>query len=54
MSKFKEDAVHAALKTCSTMRPPVSIFIGGDESDVGVGVGGARTEYKSSKATATA
>ncbi|GMH40883.1 hypothetical protein BSKO_08787 [Bryopsis sp. KO-2023] len=54
VNKFLNDKVHDALATCSQMRPAVSISVGGDDSDLGVGAGGARTEYKSDKATANA
>ena len=43
-----------AMATCSEMRPSVDISVGGDDSDVGVGAGGARTEYRSAVATAAA
>lgn len=39
-----------ALATCSKMRPSVDISVGGDNSTEGVGVGGARIEYRSSVA----
>lgn len=39
-----------ALATCAEMRPPVDISVGGDDSEEGVGVGGARTEYRSAVA----
>ena len=39
-----------ALATCSQMRPPVDISVGGEGSNVGVGAGGARIEYSSSVA----
>ncbi|KAK9826369.1 hypothetical protein WJX81_003435 [Elliptochloris bilobata] len=45
--KFLSDPVHQALGVCSEMRPPVDISVGGDDSDEGVGVGGARTEFRS-------
>lgn len=41
-----------AMATCSSMRPSVDISVGGEGSDVGVGAGGARTEYRSTVATA--
>jgi hypothetical protein len=41
-----------AMAVCSELRPPVDISVGGDNSSEGVGVGGARTEYKSVVATA--
>jgi len=49
-AKFVNHPVHAALKACSDMRPAVDIFVGGEGSDVGVGAGGARTEYRSTVA----
>jgi ketol-acid reductoisomerase len=39
-----------ALAACAAMRPPVDISVGGDDSTEGVGVGGARTEYRSAVA----
>lgn len=39
-----------ALAACAAMRPPVDISVGGDNSSEGVGVGGARTEYRSAVA----
>ena len=39
-----------ALATCAEMRPSVDISVGGDDSEEGVGVGGARTEYRSAVA----
>eukprot|EP00803_Ostreobium_quekettii_P005665 evm.model.scf_609.7 EVM.evm.TU.scf_609.7 scf_609:49831-57683(+) len=44
---FFNSPVHGALATCSEMRPPVDIFVGTEGSDVGVGVGAARVEFKS-------
>lgn len=41
-----------ALATCSEMRPPVDISVGGEGSSEGVGAGGARVEYSSSVARA--
>lgn len=41
-----------ALAACSELRPPVDISVGGDASSEGVGVGGARTEYRSLAAPA--
>ncbi|GBF94057.1 acetohydroxy acid isomeroreductase [Raphidocelis subcapitata] len=52
--KFLSDPVHGALAACSEMRPAVDIFVGGEGSDVGVGAGGARTEYRSTAAKVTA
>jgi ketol-acid reductoisomerase len=52
--QFQRDPVHQAMATCSEMRPSVDISVGGDDSDVGVGAGGARTEYRSAVATAAA
>jgi ketol-acid reductoisomerase len=51
---FLTDDVHKALAACSSMRPPVDISVAGDseESTEGVGVGGARTEYRSTVAAA--
>lgn len=49
---FLDEPVHKAMATCSEMRPPVDISVGGDNEDVGVGVGGARTEFRSTVATA--
>jgi ketol-acid reductoisomerase len=53
---FLADPVHDALARCSSMRPPVDISVGGDAdgSDVGVGAGGARTEYRTVPAPAAA
>ena len=36
-----------AMATCSSLRPSVDISVGDENSDEGVGVGGARTEYSS-------
>jgi len=47
---FVNHPVHKALAVCSEMRPSVDISIGGDGSDEGVGIGGARVEYKSTVA----
>lgn len=50
---FVDVAVHVivqALAACAAMRPPVDISVGGDNSSEGVGVGGARTEYRSAVA----
>jgi len=52
INQFKNDLVHQALAACSQMRPPVDIAVGGDNSSEGVGVGGARTEFKSLAASA--
>ncbi len=49
-NQFLKDPVHEALAACSAMRPSVDISVGGDNSTVGVGAGGARTEYSSKKA----
>jgi ketol-acid reductoisomerase len=51
---FLKDPVHAALASCSQMRPAVDISVATDaeESTEGVGVGGARTEYRSTVAAA--
>ena len=35
---------------CAEMRPPVDISVGGDNSEEGVGVGSARTEFRSAVA----
>eukprot|EP00892_Ulva_mutabilis_P000988 jgi/Ulvmu1/10890/UM007_0066.1 len=51
-NSFLDEAVHTAMATCSEMRPPVDISVGGDDEDTGVGVGGARTEFRSTVATA--
>eukprot|EP01025_Chloroclados_australasicus_P003339 TRINITY_DN10782_c0_g1_i1.p2 TRINITY_DN10782_c0_g1~~TRINITY_DN10782_c0_g1_i1.p2 ORF type:complete len:189 (-),score=29.96 TRINITY_DN10782_c0_g1_i1:250-732(-) len=51
--KFLDEPVHKAMAVCSSMRPAVDISVGGDDSDEGVGVGGARTEYKSAVASAS-
>ena len=51
---FLGEPVHEAMKVCSEMRPSVDISVGGDNESEGVGVGGARTEYRSSVATAAA
>ena len=48
--QFLGDPIHQALDVCSQLRPPVDISVGGDDSDEGVGVGGARVDYKSEKA----
>lgn len=50
MAKFLVDPVHAALATCSEMRPSVDISVGGENSNVGVGAGAARTEFRSTVA----
>jgi len=47
---FIKDPVHDALAECSNLRPSVDISIGGENSNEGVGVGGARVEYRSSVA----
>ena len=39
-----------ALAMCAEMRPPVDISVGGDDSEEGVGVGSARTEFRSAVA----
>jgi ketol-acid reductoisomerase len=52
ISKFLNDQVHSALATCSTMRPPVDISVGGEGSSQGVGAGAARTEFRSTAAPA--
>ena len=39
-----------ALAECSKLRPSVDISVGGEGSSEGVGVGGARTEYRSAVA----
>lgn len=54
VQSFLTDDVHKALAACSSMRPPVDISVAGDseESTEGVGVGGARTEYRSTVAAA--
>lgn len=44
--------MHAALASCSEMRPPVDISVGGDNSSEGVGAGAARTEFRSTVAVA--
>lgn len=51
---FLKDDVHAALAACSQMRPSVDISVSSDadQSSEGVGVGGARTEYRSTVAAA--
>ena len=49
---FLDEPVHKAMVTCSSMRPAVDISVGGDNESTGVGVGGARTEYKSVVASA--
>lgn len=49
-TKFQSDPVHQALAACSAMRPAVDIFVGGDDSNVGVGAGAARTEFRSTAA----
>lgn len=50
VGQFLNHPVHKALEICSEMRPSVDISVGGDDSDEGVGVGGARVEYKSTVA----
>lgn len=50
IDQFLAHPVHQALAVCSEMRPSVDISVGGDDSSEGVGVGGARTEYKSTVA----
>lgn len=40
------------MATCSSLRPSVDISVGDDNSDEGVGVGGARTEFRSLVASA--
>ena len=50
MTKFLSDPVHSALATCSEMRPSVDISVGGENSNVGVGAGAARTEFRSTVA----
>jgi len=50
ISQFINDPVHAALAACSQMRPSVDISVGGEGSDVGVGAGAARTEFRSTAA----
>lgn len=52
MSAFLNDPVHGALQSCSNMRPPVDISVGGENSNEGVGAGAARTEFRSTVATA--
>jgi ketol-acid reductoisomerase len=49
---FLDEPVHQAMAVCSEMRPSVDISVGGEGSSEGVGVGGARTEYRSTVATA--
>jgi ketol-acid reductoisomerase len=52
---FLEHPVHAAMAACSAMRPSVDISVASDaepSSTEGVGVGGARTEYRSTVAAA--
>ncbi|KAK9903445.1 hypothetical protein WJX75_005886 [Coccomyxa subellipsoidea] len=49
-SEFLRHDVHKALAACAAMRPPVDISVGGDNSSEGVGVGGARTEFRSAVA----
>lgn len=51
-NSFLDEKVHKAMATCSSMRPAVDISVGGDNENTGVGVGGARTEYKSVVASA--
>lgn len=50
ITKFLSDPVHSALATCSEMRPSVDISVGGDNSNLGVGAGAARTEFRSTVA----
>lgn len=47
MSSFINHPVHKAFATCCSMRPSVDISVGGEGSDVGVGAGAARTEFRS-------
>ncbi|CAK0786694.1 hypothetical protein CVIRNUC_009908 [Coccomyxa viridis] len=49
-SEFLRHPVHEALAMCAEMRPPVDISVGGDDSEEGVGVGSARTEFRSAVA----
>jgi ketol-acid reductoisomerase len=49
---FVGEPVHKAMEVCSQMRPSVDISVGGDNESTGVGVGGARTEYRSTVASA--
>ncbi|KAF6266765.1 acetohydroxy acid isomeroreductase [Scenedesmus sp. NREL 46B-D3] len=52
---FLDHPVHAAMAACSAMRPSVDISVASDaepSSTEGVGVGGARTEYRSTVAAA--
>jgi ketol-acid reductoisomerase len=52
---FMDHPVHAAMAACSAMRPSVDISVASDaepSSTEGVGVGGARTEYRSTVAAA--
>lgn len=54
-TQFLNHPVHAALAACSEMRPSVDISVASDaepSSTEGVGVGGARTEYRSTVAAA--
>lgn len=53
-ASFLGEPVHKAMAVCSAMRPSVDISVGGDNESEGVGVGGARTEYRSDVATAAA
>lgn len=52
VAAFKNADVHRALATCAEMRPPVDISVGGDDDSTGVGAGAARTEFRSTVATA--
>jgi ketol-acid reductoisomerase len=51
-NSFLDEPVHKAMAVCSDMRPSVDISVGGDNESTGVGVGAARTQYRSSVATA--
>lgn len=52
IQSFKSHPVHAALAACAEMRPPVDISVGGEGDSTGVGAGAARTEFRSTAATA--
>ena len=54
IAAFKAHKVHSALATCSELRPSVDISVGGDNDNTGVGAGAARTEFRSTAATAAA
>ena len=50
-SNFLNEPVHAAMATCSSMRPAVDISVGGEGDNEGVGAGAARVDYRSTVST---